>query len=50
MKKIMYIECKGDGLNGPGRIGWIEYSRSKRSMHYQGKTFQKMCRTQIQLF
>ena len=28
MKRIMYIECKGDGLDGSGRIGWVELSRT----------------------
>ena len=34
MKRIMYIEPKGGGLDGPGRIGWVEFSRSKRSYRY----------------
>ena len=41
MKRLMYIEPKGGGLDGPGRVGWVEYSKSKRSMTYQGRTFQK---------
>ena len=41
MKRIMYIECKGEGLDGPGRIGWIEISRSTRSYVYDGKRFLK---------
>jgi hypothetical protein len=42
MKRIMYIERKGGGLEGPGRIGWVELSRSRRSYHYAGKQFQKV--------
>lgn len=41
MKRIMYIECKSDGLSGPGRIGWVEVSRSTRSYVYAGKRFLK---------
>jgi len=41
MKRIMYIECKGEGLDGPGRIGWVEVSRSTRSYVYGGKRFLK---------
>ena len=41
MKRLMYIEPKGGGLNGHGRIGWVVYSKSKRSMMYNGKTFKK---------
>lgn len=41
MKRIMYVEYKGDGLDGHGRIGWVELSKSKRSYRYQGKLLQK---------
>lgn len=41
MKRIMYIENKNDSLDGPGRIGWVEFSRSGRSFYYDGKRFQK---------
>ena len=37
----MYIESKSGGLDGAGRIGWVEFSRSMRSFHYAGKLFQK---------
>ena len=43
MKRIMYIENKGqDGLDGPGRIGWVELSRSRRAYRYRGKLLQKV--------
>jgi hypothetical protein len=42
MKRIMYIENKASGLDGPGRIGWVELSRSMRSFHYDGRCFQKL--------
>jgi hypothetical protein len=32
----MYIENKSEGLEGAGRIGWVELSRSRRSYHYSG--------------
>lgn len=41
MRRIMYIENKGEGLDGPGRIGWVEYSKSGRSFYYQGRQLQK---------
>ena len=41
MKRIMYIECKGGDLAGPGRIGWIEFSKSMRAFRYKGKLLQK---------
>jgi hypothetical protein len=41
MKRIMYVECKAEGLNGPGRIGWVEMSRTSRSYVYDGKRFLK---------
>ena len=34
MKRIMYIECKDGKLEGPGRIGWVELSRTARSYVY----------------
>ena len=37
----MYIESKGDDTNGSGRIGWVEYSKSMRSIKYKGRTFKK---------
>jgi hypothetical protein len=41
MKRIMYIESKGGGLDGPGRIGWVEMSRTTRSYIYAGRRFLK---------
>ena len=37
--RIMYIEYKGHGIEGPGRIGRVTYSKSGRSIYYAGKTF-----------
>ncbi len=40
--RIMYIEDKSEGLNGPARIGRVTLSKSGRSVHYQGRTFSKV--------
>ncbi len=37
MKRIMYIENKSSGLDGPGRIGWVTFSKTKRSYQYAGR-------------
>jgi len=39
----MYIECKGDDeLVGPARIGRVSFSRSGRTLHYDGRRFQSL--------
>ena len=38
----MYIEDKSADLNGPARIGRVTFSKSGRSVHYQGRTFQSL--------
>lgn len=40
--RIMYIEDKSAGLNGPARIGRVTLSKSGRSIHYRGRTFRKV--------
>lgn len=40
--RILYIEDKSGGLNGPARIGRATFSKSGRSVQYGGRTFQKM--------
>jgi len=40
--RIMYIESKGDSLNGPARIGRVTFSKSGRSLTYAGKTFHRL--------
>jgi hypothetical protein len=37
MRRIMYIENKCGGLDGEGRIGWVEVSRSGQSFVYRGR-------------
>ena len=39
--RIMYIEDKSGGLNGPARIGRVTFSKSGRSVTYGGRTFRK---------
>jgi len=41
MRRIMYVENKSGGLDGPGRIGWVETTRTNRTFIYQGKRLQK---------
>ena len=38
----MYIEYKGEGIVGPARIGRVRYSKSGKSVHYQGKIFETL--------
>ncbi|MFN7947492.1 MAG: 1-deoxy-D-xylulose-5-phosphate synthase [Blastocatellia bacterium] len=37
--RIMYIEDKSGGLSGSARIGRVIYSKTGRSLYYQGRTF-----------
>jgi len=40
--RIMYVEDKMEGLNGTARIGRVTFSKSGQSLHYKGRTFQKL--------
>ncbi|PCI59400.1 MAG: 1-deoxy-D-xylulose-5-phosphate synthase [Kordiimonadales bacterium] len=40
--RIMYLENKSDGLEGPARIGRVFFSKSGNSLYYQNKMFQKI--------
>jgi len=40
--RIMYIECKADGLVGPARIGRVTYSKTGCTLYYDGKEFQSL--------
>lgn len=40
--RIMYVEDKSGGLNGPARIGRVAFSKSGQSVHYDGRTFQRL--------
>jgi hypothetical protein len=37
--RIMYIESKAAGLNGPARIGRVTFSKTGLSIYYKGKSF-----------
>lgn len=36
--KIMYIERKVDGLKGIGRIGWVRFSKTGKTLYYDDLT------------
>lgn len=38
--RIMYIENKAGSLNGPARIGRVTFSKTGKSIHYNGRTYQ----------
>jgi hypothetical protein len=40
--RIMYIECKADGLNGFARIGRVTFSRTGATLYYAGNSFGKL--------
>lgn len=40
--RIMYIEYKGEGVSGPARIGRVTFSKSGKSLYYQGRHFQTL--------
>ena len=42
MTRIMYIEFKGGNLTGEARIGRVTFSKTKKSIHYNGKTFKSL--------
>jgi len=37
--RIMYVESKAEGLNGPARIGRVTFSKTGLSVYYNGKRF-----------
>ena len=34
--RIMYVECKADGLEGPAVIGRVYFSKTGTSLYYKG--------------
>ena len=40
--RIMYIEYKGDGIVGNARIGRVTFSKTGKSIYFDGKTFQSL--------
>ena len=37
--RIMYIERKGNEVTGPARIGRVIFSKSRKTLYYQGREF-----------
>ena len=40
--RIMYIESKADGLNGPARIGRVTFNKTGRTVSYKGQSFHRI--------
>ena len=40
--RIMYIENKSQGLEGPARIGRVYFSKTGRTLHYKGLQFRSL--------
>lgn len=40
--RIMYIECKSDGLGGPARIGRVSLSKMGKTLYYGGRKFETL--------
>lgn len=40
--RIMYIECKEGGIEGDGRIGRVTFSKTGRTLYYDGRSFQSL--------
>lgn len=44
-QELRYIELKGGlagGLSGPARIGWVQLSRTGKTLYYRGHSFQSL--------
>ena len=40
--RIMYIECKADPIDNPGRIGRVFFNKSGKTLFYKDKRFQSL--------
>jgi len=40
--RIMYIESKAEGLNGPARIGRVTFSKTGATLYYRGQEFKSL--------
>lgn len=40
--RIMYIESKAEGLNGPARIGRVTFNKTGGTLYYKGQSFQSL--------
>ena len=38
-RQIMYVERKAGSLEGPARIGWVTFSKTGKTIHYNGQSF-----------
>jgi hypothetical protein len=42
MKRVMWIEYKGDGLVGPARIGWVHVQQKGKRLDYRDQSFRTL--------
>jgi len=42
MRRIMWIEYKGDGIIGPARIGWVKVSDKGKRLDYGDQSFRTL--------
>ena len=40
--RILYIESKAEGLQGPARIGRVKFTKSGKGFYYQGREFHRI--------
>ena len=40
--RVMYIESKANGLEGPARIGRVSFSKTGRTLYYRGRAFRSL--------
>ena len=40
--RVMYIECKKEGVEGPAVIGRVYFSKSGKTLYYKGLKFQSL--------
>ncbi len=38
----MYVENKSGGLDGPGRIGRVSFSKTRSTIYYRGRSFRSL--------
>lgn len=39
--RIMYVEFKGRGIEGPARIGLVAFSKTGRTVYYRGRSLRR---------
>lgn len=40
--RVMFIECKSSGPSGPRRIGRVTFSKTGRTVYYNGREFRSL--------